>query len=241
MKSFLVFWLLSFNCYSGVVRNMHVDANKMFKVNLRMGRSTVLSFQEKPKRVVIGNQNYYNLEFVEGTHHITLQPQSIVATNLFVYGEGKVYGFILNTKNTGSYDDLVKIRWKSKLKRSKVRGKLLRISNFKKSEIDKVIKFGGIKAHISHITQYRKGSYIIDASLLNISDDDINLSDFRVKVLRGRKRFGKTSIFLDKRNLSKNEPSRLRIFIKSKSKKSFSLKFYFHGQKRRIIVNKRLL
>jgi hypothetical protein len=100
--------LSSLTSYAGIVRAIETDDKKMNRIHLRMGQSTVLRFHgDRPKKVVIGNQNYYNVEFVEGTMDVTLQPLSPVPTNLFIYCQKKTYGFLISTTNQGKYDDLV--------------------------------------------------------------------------------------------------------------------------------------
>lgn len=95
------------------VRETLVSENAMEPVALKIGQSTILRFKEKPKKVVIGNQNYFNVEFID--NDITIQPLGIVSTNFFVYGDYHTYGFILNVGGTGTfgnYDDLVMVKWK---------------------------------------------------------------------------------------------------------------------------------
>lgn len=82
----------------------------MAPVFLAMGRSTILRFDEKPKTSVIGNQNYFNIEYIG--NDLTIQPQGMVSTNLFVYTEFQTYGLILKFGSESHYDDLVTVRWK---------------------------------------------------------------------------------------------------------------------------------
>ena len=68
----------------------------MISVNLRMGKSTIIRFPEKPINIVIGNQNYYSIEFI--SHDISVQTLFEFSTNLFVYTTHNVYGFVLNPR-----------------------------------------------------------------------------------------------------------------------------------------------
>ncbi len=122
-KLFLVcFWL----CCSSVVlasgiRTVQVNNSKMQLIYLKMGRATVLRFTAKPKKVVIGNQNYYSVEFID--NDLTIQPLGKVETNLFVYTPYRIYGFILRVCQSCRSDDLVFVKWKSNYQWPKVTAK----------------------------------------------------------------------------------------------------------------------
>jgi len=62
-------------------------------------------------KVIVGNQNYFNIEFVDSD--VTIQPLGHVSSNLFVYGDGFTYGFILKVNQSQDYDDLVFVRGNS--------------------------------------------------------------------------------------------------------------------------------
>jgi hypothetical protein len=97
--------------HAGQVRNLSTSSQKMPVINLMTGRSTVLRFTSPPKKVIVGNQNYFNIEFVDSD--VTIQPLGHVASNLFVYGDGFTYGFILRVNQSQDYDDLVFVRGSS--------------------------------------------------------------------------------------------------------------------------------
>ena len=75
------------------VRHLQVNDEQVPNIHLKMGRSTVIRFREKPQKVIVGNQNYFSIEFVG--NDVTIQPQAMVTSNLFVYGKHRVYGFLL--------------------------------------------------------------------------------------------------------------------------------------------------
>lgn len=116
MRSAKFIWMVVFSTfvlsdgYAGSVRTISTTSREMPIVHLMTGRSTVLRFPATPKKVVLGNQNYFNVEFIEAD--ITLQPLGAVTSNLFVYGDGYTYGFILKVNQGGEYDDLVFVRGK---------------------------------------------------------------------------------------------------------------------------------
>ena len=78
---------------AGKVRALRATDNEMIPIHLKVGRSTVIRFREKPQKVVVGNQNYFSIEFIG--KDVSIQPQAMVTSNLFVYGKTRVYGFIL--------------------------------------------------------------------------------------------------------------------------------------------------
>ena len=114
MKQFIlasVLLCVSLTSLASSIRTMQVNAKKMQIIYLKMGRATVLRFTAKPKKVVIGNQNYYAVEFID--NDLTIQPLGKVETNLFVYTPYRTYGFILRVCSSCRSDDLVFVKWKS--------------------------------------------------------------------------------------------------------------------------------
>lgn len=231
----------SISSYAGKVRSMTVDASKMFHVNLRMGRSTVLIFEEKPKKVVIGNQNYYGLEFVEGTGHITLQPQGTVATNMFVYGENKVYGFILNTSDFGAYDDLVKIRWKPTVKPIRVKGKLVKILAYKDKKMNKSFSLSKLKVEVNRVRKLKKHTYVVDMKASNDSNKQIDLKKLSIRAKRGKVYFKTIGVYFEKDRLQVKDSGNIRVLLKIKSRKSLSLMYKLGKHKHKMIIHSRYL
>ncbi|MBK7962360.1 MAG: hypothetical protein IPK04_14960 [Bdellovibrionales bacterium] len=112
MKAINLWWfvviLFPFSTFAGRVRTLPASSQEMPVIKLMTGRSTVLRFSSPPKKVIVGNQNYFNIEFIDSD--VTIQPLASTASNLFVYGDSFTYGFILNVGHSGDYDDLVFIR-----------------------------------------------------------------------------------------------------------------------------------
>lgn len=90
------------------VRTVEATNRSITPIYLNLGRSTILRFHERPKKVVLGNQNYFNVEFIE--NDLAIQPTGVVSTNLFVYGENHTYGFNLHVGGITT-DDLVHVTW----------------------------------------------------------------------------------------------------------------------------------
>ena len=95
------------------VRTVEMDSNQMEVIILSMGRATILEFVDSPKKVIIGNSNYFSAEFTG--NDVTIQPLSQVSSNIFIYSGHRRFGFQLKVCVCQDYDDLVKIYWKSSL------------------------------------------------------------------------------------------------------------------------------
>ena len=112
MKTINLCWLMvlifPFSAFAGRVRTLPASSQDLPVIHLMTGRSTVLRFSSPPKKVIIGNQNYFNIEFIDSD--VTLQPLANTTSNMFVYGDGFTYGFILKVDHAADYDDLVFIR-----------------------------------------------------------------------------------------------------------------------------------
>ncbi len=138
-------FLFGFQAHASV-RTVEANERGITPIYLGLGRSTILRFRERPKKVVLGNQNYFNIEFIESD--LAIQPTGVVNTNLFVYGESHTYGFSLHVSGTGSADDLVHVTWREP------RIEALRSSQgVEVKEISKLVPLG------SHF-QFRVGKWV---------------------------------------------------------------------------------
>ena len=55
---------ISVSAFAGKIRTIEVSSKRMESIYLKLGQSTVLRFRETPKKVVVGNQNYFSVEFI---------------------------------------------------------------------------------------------------------------------------------------------------------------------------------
>ena len=113
----LLYILIAASAQAGMVRTLVMNSSKSEMIHLCLGRSTVLRFQELPKKIIIGNKNYFDLEFIE--RDVAIQPLKAVNSNLFVYGSYGSYAFNLSFLPSCRYDDLVKIVGSSENKTQK--------------------------------------------------------------------------------------------------------------------------
>lgn len=192
-----VIFYLGYKAYAGHVRTLYTNDRIMPIVTLSMGRSTILRFDEKPKTAVIGNQNYFALEYLG--NDLTIQPQGITTTNLFVYTENQTYGLILKVlgRGTDAYDDLVNVRWKpgyvSVQGKTKKQIKLVNESALNlRLELKGVLKLGlnRVVHSVAHDVS------ILEFTLENVSKEPIRTNDVQISVLApdGSKPFQKMAI-----------------------------------------------
>ncbi len=95
----------------GVTRSARLirpGEESMAPIFVPMGRSVVLSFPVKPMKVILGNKGVFAIEYVEQDLAIAaLTPQA--SSNMFVYLEGRRFGFDLRTVSQGG-DEIVLVR-----------------------------------------------------------------------------------------------------------------------------------
>lgn len=89
-------------------RTLYLTDKKMEPILVGIGKSTILSFPSRPTKVILGSKGLFAIEYVE--NDIALAPLTAPAhSNLFVYLEGRRFGFDLRTTGEGG-DEIVLIR-----------------------------------------------------------------------------------------------------------------------------------
>jgi hypothetical protein len=226
---------------AGTVRTVYSDNVTIVPVNLRMGQSTILRFIEKPKKVVLGNSNYYSVEFID--NDLAIQPLGTVTTNLFVYGMKNVYGFILKTNQSESYDDLVQVD----LKENKVNSQLklsVMPSPFKETSRPRLTFQVGneLKVTLSRVQRFDgKDFYVIDFQLENTSKKEIDLSKIEILLSRGKLKLSPQEFLLRETKLKSGEFTGARIFISINKRADVNLEVHFKGTTIRQIISGRFL
>ena len=228
---------------AGMVRDIHTDDRKMNPVHLGMGQSTVLRFQERPGKIVIGNRNYYNIEFVKGSKDVTIQPLARVKTNLFIYTDGKTYGFILRTRNRGAYDDLVNIYWKERARIFKVRAKIVVPKDKKLKRIGKkIILKEGLSAVGFEVTSlHGRKTALVDFKIVNRSWRKQSLKGLEVIASRNKKLLNKQGFVSSQTVLEQGDVARLRLVVKLKKKRGFTVHVKLKDKAGKVIIPGRLL
>lgn len=221
------------------VRAVEANDKDVRTIFLALGRSTVLKFKEKPVNVVIGNKNYYNVEYIN--NDITLQPLGAVDTNMFVYTKSKrTYSFLLKIVTPNRYDDIIHVHWKnnfrprqvfttSKVKKNTFRPHYLRYKKRFEFSIQNML------------SKPDKKSYILDGYFYNKSSKKLKSKDLKIYLTRGgRKLKYQEVVFWDEVILPKRK-TRVRIFTTLKVKKGFTVNLKAFKKKRKTIIYRKHL
>ena len=226
---------------AGTVRTTYSDGVAMLPVNLKMGQSTVLRFVEKPRKVVLGNSNYYSVEFID--NDLAIQPLGAVTTNLFVYGVKNVYGFILKTNQAGNYDDLVQVDLKE-TKLSSLTKMTVRPSPLKEVSRPRVsFQVGNdLKVTLLRVLRFeKKYFYVMDLQLENISKSEIDLSKTEMVLSRGKIKLSPQEFIFREIKLKPGEITIARGFVSINKKTDMSLGVQFKNIKASQIILGRFL
>lgn len=188
------------------------------------GRSTVIRFPSAPRKVVLGNQNYFNVEFIDSD--ITIQPQGVFSSNLFVYGDSYTYGFILKVNPIGDYDDLVFIRTKAP--------PLPRYEEPQKPKpiVRPDLRYGilpakGIQLQIEGIVfkwSDKIESYYGDIFITSKLKDKISINSLDIQLLAGSKNINSISPVSEDEFMPPNKKVRIRAFSKFERKDNVRLR-----------------
>lgn len=93
------------------VKTVNLSENQIYQVKLALGKTTLLRFDEKPQKIIIGNKNYFNVE--NTGQDVALQPLGRITTNMFVYTEKQTFSFDLLACENCHSDDFLIIRKKT--------------------------------------------------------------------------------------------------------------------------------
>lgn len=228
--------MLGKGAFAGTVRTIGVNNDSMAPIYLRLGKSTVLRFPDKPRKVVVGNQNYYGLEFIE--NDLAIQPLGAVSTNLFVYTERRTYGFLLTPGER--YDDLVFVRWRSDFERAQPKEAT---PPAKESRLGLSFKIGkALAVTIEKVkAQASLGLHLIDGTLENTGKTEIALSDLSLRAIRQGKAVGKQDMVTEKERLKPGEKSKVRIVLKLDQKADFTLEGKSGNDSGKVILGRKFL
>lgn len=230
-------------CYANRKEIREIEANDrvMKTINLTLGRSTILSFYEKPVKVVAGNSNYFNIEYIG--NDLTIQPLANVETNLFVYTQSKSkYGFHLKVGSSMAYDDIVYVRWKSPY--------LLQTSSpLKEPEkpAQKRIKASTLKFGHTEILVHQflrltgtKG-YLIDFEIKNKGVQKVILKQYDIFVSRNNERLKGQKLVFERDTLPIHGTCRGRLFLSLEKNEDFSFYVAHLKSQQRVIISKQYL
>ena len=233
---------------AGQVRTLYTNDRMMPVISLAMGRSTVLRFDEKPRSAVVGNQNYFALEYIG--NDITIQPQGATTSNLFVYTEFQTYGLILRVsgRREGAYDDLVNIRWKpgylSVTDSSKKRITLVsEVALHRKLTLKGMVRLDFIRV----IHSVAHGVMVLDFSVENLSKEPLTTQDLQITVAAAMKPGpGPTPAHLDQKVAMREEilPAGAlgtgRVILKVDQLESAEVTVTLHRKAEKLMLSRRV-
>jgi hypothetical protein len=234
--------MVSFSSFANRKEIREIDANDrvMKTINLTLGRSTILSFHEKPVKVVAGNSNYFNVEYIG--NDLTIQPLANVETNLFVYTQSKnKYGFHLKVGSSVLYDDIVYVRWKSPY---------LTNSNQSVSGTDKpqkmlkstVLKIGTLEVMVHKFLRLKgTRTYFADFEVKNKGIEEIKLNLIDIFASRNNERITGQKLFFDKEALGIHATCRGRLFLPIAKDEDFSFYILYKKKLERMVISKTYL
>lgn len=236
----IVSLLLSQIGLAGGIRTVFVNNKKMAPIYLKLGKTTVLRFPDKPKKVVIGNQNYFGVEFIN--NDLAIQPLGGVETNLFTYGPHRTYGFILKSCTTCQHDDLIYVKWKARHSSiPKKKSQKQKIPGFKpvglKFDFNESLRFLITKT----IFDSERNLRIFDIQVKNFSKTKVDLSSAILFASRKGRPLLKQGFVISKNALAPGKNSKARLFISGHELKDFSLNIKIGSKKERKIISSRYL
>lgn len=109
MRPLIVLMALSLPAasFAKMPRTLYLGDTKMETITVSPNRTVILSFPTRPSKIVLGQKSLFAVEYVE--QDLAISPLRMsAASNLFVYLEGRRFGFNLITGSGG--DDIVVIR-----------------------------------------------------------------------------------------------------------------------------------
>ncbi|MBX9765898.1 MAG: hypothetical protein K2X47_01385 [Bdellovibrionales bacterium] len=225
--------------WGGNVRTVDTDSSYMAPVNLRMGQSTVLRFPEKPKKVILGNSNYYSIEFID--NDVAIQPLGTIPTNLFVYGPKNVYGFLLRTVVGGAYDDLIQVNLKQNFKLATATVKILSVREVSRPNFTFPVG-KNLNVKLSRVQRYKHGDFsILDFTIENSSRGNVSLSNLVLTVESQKKRISPQELVLKDFILGPEGKTTARLMLNLTPRRDFSLNIRWQGKTLRQIVSGRFL
>lgn len=221
------------------IREIGSNDRMMRTVNLTMGRSTILSFAEKPIKVVTGNSNYFNIEYIG--NDLTIQPLANVETNLFVYTEPKgKYGFHLKVGQVSLYDDVVYIRWMSPYVTAKPN---ISQDQFLQKKIKPtLLKAGAIEVNVHQFIRLKgTRSYFVDFEVKNKGAEQIKMNSLDIFASRDNKRFKGQKLVFEQKIVKIHGQCKGRLFLSIPEDKDFSFYLSYQRKLERMIISKSYL
>jgi phage-related protein len=233
----LALWIGNSKVYAEGVRTISVRSDEIQTIYLSMGKSTVVRFKERPKKVVVGNQNYFGIEYID--NDVAIQPLGYVKTNLFVYTESKTYGFQL-VVGQGKSDDLVKVERGVVYQPAPSAPSKPSIQILKKELSLPSLAFGAdlIVKPLSVTYLPDKKMYVLDVEVQNKSKSILKTADVTISLNRNNKSINPQMAVNEIDSIQSGKSARIRIFFSAKEKESFTALVSMEGKTKKLIVDR---
>ncbi len=237
----LLFCLITFNAIArNEIREVYTNDRTIKPIYLALGRSTVLKFREKPTNVVVGNKNYYNIEYIN--NDLTIQPLGAVDTNLFIYTESKrTYALILKIVPANRYDDIVHVRWKSKYSFKKPKRKVKKKSQLKIKPVKLTLMKQAIVDLVTFKALPQKDSYYLDFLITNKTKRTLKSSEIDIYLTRRNRKLKLQQLFFRKEKLRPNEVIEARIFLTLEKNAGFTVNAKYKEKIKKTIIGRKYL
>jgi hypothetical protein len=111
----LILFLTIYKVQAGTIRKIELSQDKSATVRLAPGRTTAVSFAIKPEKVVPGNPQSLEINFLG--RDLTLRPIGPHPGNLIIYTKSGRYVILLHLVSQNEYDDVVTVNTSSPYKR----------------------------------------------------------------------------------------------------------------------------
>lgn len=123
-----LFKVITFVCFLSAFSMAEAKSSRTIRLNdkrtesifVRPGHSTILNLPSRPTKVVLGDKSLFTVQYIENDLAVSAL-SSIGRSNLFIYLEGRRFGFDLKATSQEG-DEIVLIRdhdeekWKVKVK-----------------------------------------------------------------------------------------------------------------------------
>ncbi len=170
----ILFYFFALFLNAKEVKVLELTERQIHPLNLALGKTTLLRFDEKPQRLIIGNKNYFNVE--SNDLDIALQPLQKVETNLFVYTSKQTYSFNIRVCDNCNNDDFVKIVPKA-ISQSNIVS--VEPSRFKEKNLSLSCRFKEFEIRMQKI-KIKERTILFD--FLVDAKKPVNLSDIKIQI-----------------------------------------------------------
>ena len=211
-----------------VVKTLNLSENQIYPLKLALGKTTLIRFEEKPLRLIIGNKNYFNVE--SNDLDIALQPLQKVETNLFVYTTKQTFSFNLKVCESCENDDFVKIE--SKVIREK-RFPEKKEKRTKDSLLLSKLIFKDFILYVQKVSSFDNSAFV--DIFIESTNEKIEVSEISLKIEIERKNFTNFDLVFD--GVPKNMKG--RIYFPLKPRNDVKLIFSYKAKKQIFTIPRR--